>query len=157
MKLFYCFLCFCIACTSIAFVSVSRLIFDELSLLNDVTYIFYADSINGNIDCDVIDCGSSKIVSCCGSVAKFVKNNLTGIRGESVRIYSPSDELRYNLFTKYNALKVTTEVVDNYNILYCYDDKLSGYINIDGHKINTQVVFDKQKIEVGYPIILTGY
>lgn len=153
-KLYFFIFCLCLFLLTV--VSIPRLVFNIQSS-EDITYFFYAQTPYCSIDADVIVCGDASIVRCSGSSAQKIKSQLKNIQGESFRAHNCTSKTKFELLNKYKKNVVMQENIDNMQIFYCFDETLPRFVNVDGKKVNIQIVINNNEVNIGYPLILNGY
>ena len=83
------------------------------------------------------------------------------IKGESVRFDLDSstalESLVQELTERYGAKVVFTERVDGVTSFYCYTEKWSDGITLDGAMVNLHIAVNQTQCAVGTPIIFDGF
>ena len=136
---------------------ITRPVFD-VSKIQSVTYFFYTTSLNFQIpNAKITSCGNGSIVACNAKDSTSIKKILPNIYGESIRIKNYTSETLKDIINKYGSNIVKKELVDNYDIILCFDNSLPNFVTIDETKVNVQIAISQNEINVGYPLILNGY
>ena len=148
---------FCLISFSLFTIPISKPVFQNFENIEDITYYFYTNSNVTFSNTNTIKCGNSFIISCGLNQAKEVKQTLTNVLGESVRIKNYTSKTQRKIKNDYMPYIVRTEIVDDIEIYYCYDNSLSNFVNISNQKVNIQIAIKSNEIDIGYPLILNGY
>ena len=148
---------FCLLVALIVCVPISSPVFATDKDL-DTTYFFCVNSIEKPLsDCNVIQNGGAYIVECKESNSKIVKHQLGNILGEGMIIKNLSQKSKSKVLAKYQNYVQMTETLDGYQILLCYDGSLPNFVTVQNIKINIQIAVSKDRITIGYPLILCGF
>lgn len=132
--------------------SVSDLFF------SDITYSFYCLNYNKNLSAEIINNGAGYIIKTDGKNIKNVKNNLTGLLGESVSFKTTKNKIEKVLKT-FNVNVIKEEKIGEIYCLYGYSHKLKteNSVLVENYKVNIQIAFINNILTIGTPIILGDY
>jgi hypothetical protein len=149
---------FCLVVFAIVCLPASKPVFLKYFATTNYTYYFYTTSVQNNIShASVVKNGNATIVSCSARYSCEVKSKLDGILGESVEISNPTnaDFLALKNFVGNDI--VFTEDVDGIHIVYAYSSNLTGYVMVNGQKVNIQIAKNGNILTIGYPLILGSF
>ena len=148
----FCLVIFCVVCLPIRGKAL-KYNFEEKT-----TYFFYTTKFISDINnAKVVSNGNCSIVVCDDCYSDDVKQQLPCVFGESMRIKDYSQKTLSDIKNRYSQAVMKTEVLQNYEFMYCYDATLPKYVIVDGEKVNLQIAISKTEINIGYPLILNGY
>lgn len=151
------FAVFCLAVFCFVCVPITKPVLN-IDSQEKTTYYFYTSHVENDIEnAETIQNGNYTIVACDLQFANSVKGKLSDIYGESVRISNYKSKTLEKLLEKYSTFCVKVENFDCYKSMLCYDALLSNYVIVDSQKVNTQIVYNKSEINIGYPLILNGF
>ena len=155
LRLRFSIFCLCVLC--VACIPISKPIFN-IDTFQNVTYYYYTYAISHDINsAKVVKNGDYSIVICDSNSYKSVKKQLPIILGESIKISNYTDSTLKYIENQYKRLMIKEEIVNNYEIMLCYDKSLSKSILIDNMEVNLQVAISSNEICIGYPLILNGF
>ncbi|HBB44673.1 MAG TPA: hypothetical protein DCZ34_00905 [Clostridiales bacterium] len=125
---------------------------------NNYIYTFYTNEVENQIpNAKIIKNGNTSIVRCEANYVSSVRNCLSDVLGESVVVQNPSKEQMKRILAYLKNKTFRSEVVDETDIVYAYDETLNRYIMLDGHKSNIQVAIKGDLVTIGYPIIFGDF
>ena len=78
------------------------------------------------------------------------------VKGECAR-FSTSQHSAKELLLRYQAKVLFVEEVADKSSYYCYTEKWSGGIFINGYKVNLHIAVGEEETVIGFPIIFDGY
>jgi len=151
------FFVFCILVVGVVILPITKPVL-KINFAQDAIYMFYTSQRVNSLDgTNIINCGTGSIVRCGLNSASQIKPQLNGILGEGIRVKNYNKNTLGSLKARFCGLVVKTEVLDGYKIWYCYDASLPKFVTLSGQKINIQIAIDNCSINIGYPLILTGF
>lgn len=100
-----------------------------------------------------VDCGSKKFVYMSKEEALEAVSNTNF---DAIQFYLEDITLE-DIINDMKAEKVSTQEVENVEIIYCYTPLFADSIIMNGKKVNMQIVIKDKEIIAGFPLILTGY
>mgnify|MGYP002515376727 FL=1 len=149
---------FCLVVFSIICLPLQKPKLNGLIDGNNYTYTFYANEVANTIsNAKVIKNGNTSIVRCEANYVNSVRNCLSDVLGESVVVKNPSKEQMQKILNYLKNKTLRSEIVDETNIVYAYDETLNRYIMLDGQKSNIQVAIRNDAVTIGYPIIFGDF
>lgn len=108
------------------------------------------------LDCQIINCGFGIIANVESSKARKLIQAFNGeVYGYSVELNSFKS--LEEILKLIKADVVRKEVVSDREIFYCYCPQISNHVVDNGKKVNYQIVFNKDKVVIGTPLILGSY
>ena len=125
----------------------------------NVSYCFYTDKFSAKTsDTYTIKSGVYDIVCCEYANADFVKKEIGDcLFGESLCVKNATKtDIKSTKKIAKNSQKIC-EFVGDTEIYYCYNVKFSKFVMVNDKKINFQIAISKDRITIGYPIILGEY
>lgn len=139
-------------------------IFYEISKINNVIfgeslYCYYCLGVNENISsyAEIIDNGNSYIVKTTINNKRIVKENISEILGESIKIKTPKTTI-LKIINYYNINEVKEENVGDIYSFYGYSKNIfQNYVFIDEKPVNIQLAYSDGYLTIGNPIILGEY
>ena len=148
---------FCLSILSIVCVPVIKPVFN-INGVENFTYYYYTYKTSENEQfSSVIDNGDYSIIVCNSQNYKEIKKKLPIILGECIRIDDYDKNTLKRILNKYEKMLVKKEKIDNYEVLLCYDDKLSQSVFVGEQIVNLQIAISTNQINLGYPLILNGF
>ncbi len=103
---------------------------------------------------EVVPCGEKFFNFCSFQNAKDNANLIKN--SDAVQFYTDQDNIK-KLLSDIKFQQLSSEEVEEIQILYGYTPYYDSSILLDGKKVNVQIAMTSEKIVVGFPIILTGY
>ena len=119
----------------------------------DGIFYFYTDYMLNDNDCECISNGSEYIIFTSTKNAKKIQQKLSTIKGYSFTFNGIKEEM-YNVLNRLKCEIKKREYVDDKLFIYGYSPYFDDFILNNDEKINIEVCFYKNEINIGVPLIL---